>query len=94
MNERIEFEIEMPEMQVEGLVFHYRCGLSERWVKHKDLCGRLDGPWHYCTSQTGSTLPYASLEEAQAEAARQVVFAERRRLIQLAVERLPNGGVA
>ena len=87
MSERIEFEIDVPAVSVDGLVFVYRCGLSVRWVKHKDTCGRLDGPWHYCRQNGAATVAFRTLEEAQAEAVRQVVAAERERLIRLAAER-------
>ena len=88
MTERIELQIDVPDdVSIEGLVFVYRCGLSERWVKHKDTCGRLDGPWHYCATSNNTSLAFSTLEEAQAEAVRQVVAAERERLIRLAAER-------
>ena len=80
--ERIELTIAQPKVQVEGLAFEYTCGQSTRWVMHKSIISRLDGPWHYCASAYNvSSLPFATLREAQSEAVLQVERAERGRLI-------------
>lgn len=91
MSETISFEINVPDVQVEALVFVYRCGLSELWVQRKDNCGRLDGPWHCGPARSVTEATFRTLDEAQAAAARLVVAAERARLIRLAVRSATEG---
>ncbi len=83
-DEQITFTIKVPDIEISGLAFEYRCGETVRWVKHRAQIARTDGPWHYCTGPLQTSCSFPTLEEAQREAVKCVAMSERARLIELA----------
>lgn len=95
MSERIELKISVPEMELTSMVVRFKCGESERWVKHHTVMSRTDGPWLYVVANGGgSATSFRTYNEAAAEASRMVVRAERERLILAAARKAAEGGAS
>lgn len=85
--ETVQLTFDLPTVDVETLAFAVTCGQTERWVKHKSLISRLDGPWHYCTSEFHSALAFSTIDEAMREAVKCARLSEYARLLQEAARR-------